>query len=676
MPRSFFILVIALFAGALRAQQVVAPTPEPVGPPRGEDTGDYNITDSFETGYRFAEVGGDVDKYRADINYGNGIRLLSSSLTIDSRDGHGHYFDKILLNTLGLGNDPYESARLEVEKNGLYRYDLLWRLEDYFNPGLPVSAGLQFMNTSRRLQDHDLTLLPQSKVRFRVGYSRDTQSGPALSSVEEFESPGYAFPVFTDVRRYWNEFRLGADGEWHGFKFSILHRWDFYTDNTGYNGVEGGAFTGVHGSFLNVAPPTLNEFFRSEPIHGTNPGWFGNLFTNHKYWGIDARITYNSGRENFALNESAVGLNFGAADNRQILVSGDGQRPVAAGDFNFNLYPTSTLTITNSTAVTSTRIEGDSAFTEFDNGFGSGATVDFRYLGVRTFANSTDINYRLTSWLGFFVGYAYSDRLIRTIEGFSFSGPFSNTLYQRDNHLNSGRAGVQVTPWKPLTIRLSTEIGRDSLPLTPISAKNYQALSGRADYRKRQWHLSATYSEVYNVNAPLSISAYSSHERNYTANASWSPAGRISFDASYMKLHVDTVSSLAFFAGQTSFQFYQGFSQLFISNIHSGNLGVHVSLSRRADLYAGYAITKDVGDGRSTAVPAGVTDPVQAEFASVETFPLTYQSPLARLSIRLTPKIRWNAGWQFYNYHELFGLTVPMQNYRANTGYTSVLWSF
>jgi hypothetical protein len=51
-------------------------------------------------------------------------------------------------------------------------------------------------------------------------------------------------------------------------------------------------------------------------------------------------------------------------------------------------------------------------------------------------------------------------------------------------------------------------------------------------------------------------------------------------------------------------------------------------------------------------------------------------TPLARLSIRVTPKIRWNAGWQFYNYHELFGLTVPMQNYRANTGYTSVLWSF
>ncbi|HLI85913.1 MAG TPA: hypothetical protein VKV17_18510 [Bryobacteraceae bacterium] len=663
MPK---LLLISLLASAsIYSQEVIAPTPEPVGPPRGETIGDYNITNSFETGYRFLLGSGDLDKYRADVNYGSGIRLLSSSLTVDSLDGHGHYFDKILLNTLGLGNDPYQSASLQVEKNGLYRYNLLWRLNDYFNPGLAISAGLHFMNTTRTLQDHDLTLLPQSKVRVHLGFSSDTQSGPALSSVQQFDATGSAFPVFMNVRRHWNEYRLGAEGEWHGFRFNVLHRWDYFKDDSGYNGVASTAFTGFQPNPFVPTPPGLNQFSRSEPIHGSNPGWFGNLFTNHKYWGIDARITYDSGRNDFALNEAAAGLNFGAAANRQIMVSGDARRPVTAGDFNFNLYPTSNLTIANSTSVHSSRIQGDSAYTEFDNGFGSGATMDFRYLGVRTVANTTDINYRVTPWLGLFVSYGYSDRLIRTIEGFTLSGPFANTVYQRDNHLNSARAGVQVRPVKPLAIRLSGEIGRDNLPLTPISNRNYQTLDGRADYRTRRWHLSAAYSEIYNVNSPLSISAYSSHSRNYTADASWSPAGRFSFDASYMKLHLDTVSSLAFFAGETSLQFFQGFSQLYISNIHAANLAVHVTLSRRASLYAGYAIAKDVGG-----------DPVQSLFSSVASFPLTYQSPLARLSIRITPKIRWNAGWQFYNYHEQFGLTVPLQNYRAHTGYSSVLWSF
>src|SRR6516225_2915770 len=128
----FVALAGGLAVGRMAAQPVVAPTTESVGAARGVNMGDYNITNSFETGYRFAEVSGDLGKYRSDVNYGNGIRLLSSSLAIYSRDGHGNLFDQILLNTLGLGNDPYQNVTLRVEKNRIYRYNLLWRLDDYF----------------------------------------------------------------------------------------------------------------------------------------------------------------------------------------------------------------------------------------------------------------------------------------------------------------------------------------------------------------------------------------------------------------------------------------------------------------------------------------------------------------------------------------------------------------
>ena len=67
---------------------------------------------------------------------------------------------------------------------------------------------------------------------------------------------------------------------------------------------------------------------------------------------------------------------------------------------------------------------------------------------------------------------------------------------------------------------------------------------------------------------------------------------------------------------------------------------------------------------------------MQALLDSVQTFPLTYHSPLARLSIRIAPKIRWNAGWQYYDYTEQFNLLGYNQNFHAHTGYTSVLWSF
>jgi len=61
---------------------------------------------------------------------------------------------------------------------------------------------------------------------------------------------------------------------------------------------------------------------------------------------------------------------------------------------------------------------------------------------------------------------------------------------------------------------------------------------------------------------------------------------------------------------------------------------------------------------------------------NVQTFPLNYQSPMVRLTIPITSKIKWNAGYQFYNYHEDFGLYSNLQNYHAHTGYTSVLWAF
>jgi hypothetical protein len=56
-----------------------------------------------------------------------------------------------------------------------------------------------------------------------------------------------------------------------------------------------------------------------------------------------------------------------------------------------------------------------------------------------------------------------------------------------------------------------------------------------------------------------------------------------------------------------------------------------------------------------------------------QTFPLRFLSPQARFSLRLTPKIRWNVGYQYYGYREQFATD---QNYRANTGYSSVSWSF
>jgi hypothetical protein len=660
------ILMASFWLGTALGQQLIAPTPETVGSARGEDMGGYNVVQSFETGYRFAEIGGNRGKYRSDENFRNGLRLLGSTLSVNSKNGQGGLFDEIILNTQGLGNDPYESVNLRIEKNRLYRYDMLWRLDEYYNPGLTIAEGRHFRDTSRRMQDHDLILLPQSKIQFRFGYSRQNQDGPALSTVQLFNSSGDEFAPFADIRRLRNEFRVGNDIELGAFKFSWLRSWENFKEDTNY-------LLGPDPGANKVDITSLTAFQRIEPYHGNSPLWRGNLHGERKRWAMNARLSYVGAQRDFVMDETAVGT-ARSAMNRQVVVTGNARRPTTAGDFSLSVFPTERLSFVNNTSVYSTRIEGDSIYRQTDFSVRADNLVYFQFLGIQTVTNSTDVNYRVSTALGLYGGYRYSTRQIRSIENFSIptiAGVSDSVKAEQDNHVHSGLAGLRLKPLKPLTITLDGEVSRADRPFTPISDRNFHALRGRAQYKAKTLLLSAAYRQNYNTNS-VTLSAYSSRARNYSLDASWTPRGWFAFDAGYAKLHLDTVSGIAFFGGGI---LNQGFNSIYLSNIHAVNFGARFAIGKRADLYTGYSITRDTGDGRSAPAPAGSSG-LLAPFLSVQTFPLSFQSPLARLSVRLSPKMRWNAGWQFFNYHEKFDVWVAPQNYHAQTGYTSVLWSF
>ena len=284
------------------------------------------------------------------------------------------------------------------------------------------------------------------------------------------------------------------------------------------------------------------------------------------------------------------------------------------------------------------------------------------------------LHYRLKNWLSFYGGYHYSGRRIEDIEDYAVPGPLSGSTYVQENHLQAGLSGIRIKPLPAMTINLEGEVGHADHPFTPVSDRDYHALGARFDYRIGKLTLGAAYKENYNNNS-IAFTAYSSHARNYSANASWAPRDWFTLDASYSKLHLDSLSGIVFFAGVDA-QSPLTSNQLYVSNIHAANLISRFVLSKRVDLYVGYTVTRDVGDGRTIAIPAGTTDPTTLVFAPVQTFPLSYQAPLARVSVRLREKLRWNAGWQFYDYHEDFGLLSFYQGYRANTGYTSLTWAF
>ncbi len=651
--------LLACLLPAASAQRTVAPTAEAVGRARGEDFKNYNLVQSYELGVRSYSVGGNEDKYRSDVNYGNGLRLLASRFSMNSKDGRARYFDELTLWTQGIRNDPYQSAGLRAQKNGWWRYDMLWRSSDYFNPALAIANGQHFIDTTRRLQDHDLTILPQSRFKFFFGYSHNSQKGPALSTSNLFDVRDDEFPLMVDVDRRQREFRVGSEFRILGVRVHWIRSWERYEERTPLR------IAGPQAGNSPAERSSLASFSRTEPYSGNTPGWRLNLLKEGRtMWGVNGRFTYSAGRRQFAFDETAVGSDrLGSARNRQILLGGDAQRPVATGHLTWSLFPTEKLTLANHTGFHNNRMEGNSTYVEISNSLLAFYRVDFQFLGVRNFTNATEASYQLAKRVQVHGGYQYSQRLFRSVEQQGF-GDFTDRLETRqENRVHAGMFGMRLQPIAGMTLAMDGELGRQDQPFYPIADKDYHAMSARAWYRKKSLTLSATARSAYNFNYS-GLSSHSARARTYTFDGSWQASAWLSVEAGYSKLHSDTASWLAYFASGIP---VTGGRSLWVSNLRAGNLAANLSLGPRVNLSLGYSRTQDTGGGWPGASPASPA------FAAAQQFPMLFESPFGRLSLKITEKLRWNFGYQFYRYGED---PLPAQDYRAHTGFSSLLWTF
>ena len=163
-------------------------------------------------------------------------------------------------------------------------------------------------------------LLPQSSFRIFAGYSRNSQTGPALSTINLFDQHrGDEFPLFTDVRRLQDEYRLGAEMQLLGPQALCPARV--------------GAFPGRHADTSGFADREQHDQTRATHLIPARtslitaaPGIGASIFiTEHaKWYSLNGRFTYAGTRRNFIFDEAALGTDrFGAARNRQVFLSGE-----------------------------------------------------------------------------------------------------------------------------------------------------------------------------------------------------------------------------------------------------------------------------------------------------------------------------------------------------------------
>ena len=189
---------------------------------KGIDSGNYNIHQSIEFGYRGNWVNGNQDTYNTFVHLAEGVRLLDFTLDMRSLDHNGLLFDSLNFSNFGYGGDPIDVTRLRIQKNKIYDFRMQFRRDRNFwdwpylaNPlnsatstvVNPIPVSPHTLDLVRRMQDYDLTLFPQSRLRFRLGYSRNVDEGPAFTTLDGGTEPllSQNFRVTT------NQYHAGVD---------------------------------------------------------------------------------------------------------------------------------------------------------------------------------------------------------------------------------------------------------------------------------------------------------------------------------------------------------------------------------------------------------------------------------------------------------------------------------
>ncbi len=220
---------------------------------QGKQIGNYNVKQSMELGYRFTDFSGNLNVYDTFVNLQQGPRLLSFSTEMHSLNKTGSLFDRLFFDNFGYGGDPNDASRLTVSKNKLYDFSAMFRRDqnywDYSLLANPLNPTTAFANapagftpiisdsphkfdTVRKMSNFDLTLFPESRIRFRLGYSRNVSDGPSFSTLHE----GTEQLLLQDWRNTVNSYHLGVD-----FKLaprtniSYDQFWSYYKGDTGYS---------------------------------------------------------------------------------------------------------------------------------------------------------------------------------------------------------------------------------------------------------------------------------------------------------------------------------------------------------------------------------------------------------------------------------------------------------
>jgi len=735
------LMIVVLFNFSAAAQTAGSGTSQAPAAPEAVERGGYVIHQSMEIGYRVSDITGSEQMYDTLVNLRTGPRFLEQSLSMQSKTHDGLLFDNLFINSFGWGGDPNNGLNARVDKVKWYDFRANFRRDqtDFnynllanplnpstSNPNIPVNFSPHNFGTRRRMSVYDLTILPQSTISFRLGYSHNNMTGPSYSSVHE----GTDALLFQDWNTTLNSYRFGAD-------LKILPRTvlsydqflDYYKGDTTWQLapfsqalLPGGAGTvqlGLPIDTVNntpcaiVSPATslidstgtltnaaCNAYFNYNRTNRTRTSQPTERLSLHSTYlqilELSASYAYSSADMNAPLNESFNGL-ISRSDIRQETVTGPGHATHISNvaDFTATVHVSEHIRLVDTFRFWSYRIPQSFSSIETDWTCNDLATCDLLTPISATTPTATNsasqlsFNQNLTRnqvdlvWdgskhFGGRIGFRYGDQVFFQVLDFTTGDQDRIVVHEYTPLL-----AFWAKPLPGLRFNFDWEHTNNDNAIVRIGPRKADRYRIQGNYTPKPWAVLGGSINLWEASNGNALIDYRGHNRNYGFTANLTPRERLGFDFAYNYNDYaqnaficfndsDTSLSVVANAGSCTANVYNDSKNPLLtygnytSNTHYGMGSVMLKPHTRVTVQVGYSITS-VG---------GQTPQFNAlqPFGSLQ---YNYYQPLANVAVDIGHNLTAKAGWNYYQYGDgsFVGPTDP-RYFHANNATFSLRWAF
>lgn len=628
------------------AQEAPKPAEQaaPAAPPAAP-AGEGWLQGSFEVGYRWIpNISGNFNAYRSVVNLGEGPKLLDADFTL--LDPSKRLFDRADVHATSWGGDPYNTLRVDIFKNGLYRLTADYRNIAYFNflptyadPTLSLGTLLDqnSFDTAIRTTSVQLDILPKKWITPYVGFDRNTQFG---RGVTVFQTDRNEYPVASLFSDQTNNYRAGVRVELGRYHLTLEQGGTTFKDDQGASDsiLNPGNFTGT---FLGQKLPLnqMNELYR---VRGDSIYTKALVAANPYSWlSITGDFIYSKPRTDINYTEASTGtfflnriLQFYSAG--QDLLTGDANAPHTSASVTVEVRPLPKLRIVEHWLTN--RFHNASNALLAENLLISGAPfTDQQFATDRLILNyneeQVDFFYDLTSQLTLRAGYRYTwgDADVRApiLTG--------HPLEPGNLKRSAGIAGFTFRIGQKFRVIADAEGSNSDETFFRTSLHEYEKAHIRANYDllpSLRFH--GDFSLLYNSNPDPSVKLDFSSKVE-SASMNWIPKG-----GKWGNLLLDYSRS----AVRSNILYL-------IPQILQPGPSVYRENGHALTMVAG---VKWLSFGGSMFISSGSR-------------PTRYYQPLARLSIPLNKHVQWNTEWRWYSLGDDF---YVFEGFRSNQLITSL----